>query len=172
MLKPSIVTKPVIVAVHGYCLTGGFEIVMEADLRIASEDAVFQLREASLGIMPIGGSNIYLPRMMSPCRAMEILLTAGNFNAETLFNWGFLNRLVKKENLMDAALELAGRIAGNGPLAVQGIIRCFRGTLNMNYAQAFQRELEIGTPIFASADAREGIMAQREKRKPNFPGTY
>jgi enoyl-CoA hydratase/dehydration protein DpgD len=55
MLKPSIVTKPVIVAVHGYCLTGGFEIVMEADLRIASEDAVFQLREASLGIMPIGG---------------------------------------------------------------------------------------------------------------------
>ena len=73
MLKPSIVKKPVIAAVNGYCLTGGFETVMGADLRVASDDAVFQMREASLGIMPTGGSNIYLPRMLTPCRGLEIL---------------------------------------------------------------------------------------------------
>jgi enoyl-CoA hydratase len=172
MLKPSIVAKPVIAAVNGYCLTGGFEMVMGADLRLASEDAVFQMREASLGIMPTGGSNVYLPRILTPCRALEILLTAGNIKAQTLLEWGFLNRVVPVGSLMDAALEMASRIAGNGPLAIQGIVRCFRETREMGYREAFQRELEIGLPIFASADAREGIRAQQEKRKPNFPGTY
>jgi enoyl-CoA hydratase len=172
MLKPNIVKKPVIAAVNGYCLTGGFEMIMGADLRVASEDAVFQMREASLGIMPTGGSNVYLPRILTPCRAMEILLTAGNFKAQTLLEWGFLNRVVPVGSLMEAATELAERIAGNGPLAVQGIVRCFRETMEMGYSAAFAKELEIGLPIFASADAREGIRAQKEKRKPNFPGTY
>jgi len=172
MLKPNIVRKPVIAAVNGYCLTGGFEMIMGADLRLASEDAVFQMREASLGIMPTGGSNVYLSRILTPCRAMEILLTAGNFKAQTLYEWGFLNAVVPVGSLMPAAMELAGRIADNGPLAVQGIIRCFRETMDMGYAEAFRRALEIGLPIFASMDAREGIRAQKEKRKPNFPGTY
>lgn len=172
MLKPSIVKKPVIAAVNGYCLTGGFEMIMGADLRLASEDAVFQMREASLGIMPTGGSNVYLPRILTPCRAMEILLTAGNFKARTLLEWGFLNGVVPVGGLMAAAMELAEKIAGNGPLAIQGIIRCFRETREMGHTEAFRKELEIGLPIFSSADAREGILAQREKRKPNFPGSY
>jgi len=172
MLKPNIATKPVIAAIHGYCLTGGFETVMGADLRVASEDAVFQMREASLGIMPIGGSNVYLTRMMTPCRGLEILLTAGNYDAKTLLEWGFLNRVVPKEKLMDAAMELALKIAANGPLAVQGIIRCWRETKDMPWPQAFDREVEIGLPVFGSQDAREGILAQREKREPNFPGKY
>ncbi|MHB9097252.1 MAG: enoyl-CoA hydratase/isomerase family protein [Syntrophales bacterium] len=172
MLKPNIVKKPVIAAVNGYCLTGGFEIIMGADLRLASEDAVFQMREASLGIMPTGGSNVYLPRILTPCRAMEILLTAGNFPAKTLCEWGFLNRVVPVGELMSAALEMAERIAGNGPLAIQGIIRCFRESREMTYMEAFRKELEIGLPIFSSADAREGVLAQKEKRKPNFPGRY
>ncbi|MDD5711537.1 MAG: enoyl-CoA hydratase-related protein [Smithellaceae bacterium] len=172
MLKPNIVMKPVIAAVNGYCLTGGFETIMGADLRVASDDAVFQMREASLGIMPTGGSNIYLPRILTPCRAAEILLTAGNFKAQTLYEWGFLNKVVPRGELMDAALELAERVAANGPLAIQGIVRCFRETADMTHADGFARELEIGTPIFASPDAREGVTAQREKRKPNFPGRY
>jgi enoyl-CoA hydratase len=170
MLKPSIVNKPVIAAINGYCLTGGFEMVMGADIRVASEDAVFQMREAALGIMPTGGSNVYLPRMMSPCRALEILLTADNFTARTLCDWGFINRVVAREELMNTALEIAGRIAGNGPLAVQGIIRCHRETMDMDYAEAFQKELEIGMPIFGSEDAREGVRAQKEKRRPNYTG--
>jgi len=172
MLKPNIVKKPVIAAINGYCLTGGFEMIMGADLRIASENAVFQMREASLGIMPVGGSNIYLPRILTPCRALEILLTAGNFRARTLCEWGFINHVVPQDDLMKKAMELAERIAGNGPLAVQGIIKCFRESRDMLYADAFKREIEVGLPIFGSQDAREGIRAQKEKRKPNFPGKY
>jgi enoyl-CoA hydratase len=172
MLKPNIVKKPVIAAINGYCLTGGFEMVMGADLRIASDDAIFQMREASLGIMPVGGSNIYLPRMITPCRALEILLTADNFSADTLCSWGFINKVVPRHELMDASLKLAGRIAGNGPLAVQGIVRCYREIRDMTYKEAFRREIEIGMPVFGSLDAREGILAQKEKRTPNFPGKY
>ena len=85
---------------------------------------------------------------------------------------GFLNAVVPKTGLMQAALELAKKITANGPLATQGIIRCYRETQDMNYPEAFAKEIEIGLPIFASKDAREGVMAQKEKRKPNFPGKY
>jgi enoyl-CoA hydratase len=122
--------------------------------------------------MPTGGSNIYLPRILSPCQAMEVLLTANNFKARTLQEWGFLNRVVPAGELMAAAMEMAQRIAANGPLAVQGIVRCFRESRDMSYPDAFKKELEIGLPIFSSLDAREGIKAMKEKRKPDFPGKY
>jgi enoyl-CoA hydratase len=170
MLKISFCNKPIIAAVHGYCLTGGFEMVMGADLRVASHDAVFQMREASLGIMPFGGGNVFLPRQVGSCRALEILLTAGNFDAKTMYEWGFLNRLVEKDKLMDAALDLAEKIASNGPLATQGIIKLSREMRMRELKDAFVREVAIGMPIFASEDAREGIKAMKEKRKPNFPG--
>lgn len=172
MLKVSFVNKPVIAAINGYCLTGGFEMVMGADLRVASTDAVFQMREASLGIMPTGGGNVFLPRNVSPCRALEILLTAGNFDAQTLYDWGFLNRVVEREKLMDTSMELAEKIASNGPLSTQGIIRMSRETRMLEMKESFKKEVEIGMPIFGSEDAREGVRAQKEKRKPNFPGKY
>jgi enoyl-CoA hydratase len=172
MLKVSFANKPVIAAIHGYCLTGGFEMVMGADLRVASTDAVFQMREASLGIMPTGGGNIFLPRHVGTCRALEILLTADNFDAQTMYEWGFLNRVVPKDKLMDNAFELAEKIANNGPLATQGIIRLNRELRMKELKDAFIREVEIGIPIFSSQDAREGVKAQKEKRKPDFPGKY
>ena len=170
MLKFSFVKKPVIAAINGYCLTGGFEMVMGADLRVASYDAIFQMREASLGIMPIGGGNVFLPRIVSPCRALEILLTAGNYSAQTLYEWGFLNRVVARRDLMATSMELAEKIAANGPLATQGIVRCAREIRNMDLSEAFLKEVELGGPIFGSEDAREGVRAQREKRPPEFPG--
>jgi enoyl-CoA hydratase len=172
MLKVDFVKKPIIAAINGYCLTGGFEMVMGADLRVASTDAVFQMREASLGIMPTGGGNIFLPRHVSPCRALEILLTAGNFNAQTMYDWGFLNRVVEKDKLLDCAMELAAKIADNGPLSTQGIIRLSRQVRMAELNKYFNLEVEIGMPIFGSEDSREGVMAQKEKRKPNFPGKY
>jgi enoyl-CoA hydratase len=172
MLKISFLKKPVIAAIHGYCLTGGFEMVMGADIRVASVDAVFQMREASLGIMPTGGGNIFLPRHVGTCRALEILLTAGNYDAKTMYEWGFLNRVTPREKLMETALELAGKIAANGPLATQGIIRFNREMRMKEFGDLFVREVEIGMPIFASEDAREGVRAQKEKRKPEFKGVY
>jgi len=172
LLKGNIVNKPVIAAIHGYCLTIGFEFVMAADLRVASTDAVFQMREASLGIMPTGGGNVFLPWHVSPCRALEILLTAGNYDAQTLYEWGFLNRVVPREKLMDTALELAQKIADNGPLATRGIVRLSREMRMMQFRESFTREVEIGMPVFGSEDSREGVRAQKEKRKPEFPGRF
>ncbi len=86
---------------------------------------------------------------------------------------GFLNRVAPdRDGMMKTAMELAERIAGNGPLSVQGIIRCWRESRDISWADAFKKELDIGLPVFGSQDAREGIQAQREKRKPNFPGKY
>lgn len=170
MLKFSFIMKPVIIAVNGYCLTGGFEMAMGADIRIASYDAIFQMRESSLGIMPIGGGNVFLPRIVGPNRALEILLTAGNYDAQTLYEWGFLNRVVKKAELMSTTMAMAEKIANNGPLACQGIIKFAREMREMELRCAFDREVEIGLPVFGSEDAREGVRAQKEKRKANFPG--
>lgn len=168
MLKYKEFDVPVIAAVHGYCLTGGFEMAMGCELRVASEDAVFQMRETTLGIMPIGGSNVFLPAQVGATRALEILLTGDNFSAATLYEWGFLNRVVKKEKLMDEAMKLADRIAGNGPKSIRGIVRCSRQIQGKSMDDAFNTEIEIGAPVFSSDDAREGILAQKEKRKPNF----
>lgn len=168
MLKYKNFDVPVIAAIHGYCLTGGFEMAMGCELRVASEDAVFQMRETTLGIMPIGGSNVFLPAQVGAARALEILLTGDNFSAQKLYEWGFLNRLTTKDKLMDCAMELAERIAGNGPKSIRGITRCARKIQGKTFDEGFAIELEIGAPIFPSDDAREGVLAQKEKRKPNF----
>jgi enoyl-CoA hydratase len=170
MLRGRTWDKPIVSAVHGLCLTGGFEMVMGTDLRIASEDAEFWMREASFGIMPTGGSNAYLPREIPLAAAKEILLIAEPVPARRLYDWGFINRLVAKDSLMDAAMEMAERIAGNGPLAVSGILKCIRETMNTDIETAMNKELEIGMPIFVSADAREGVRAFKEKRKADFKG--
>lgn len=170
MLKYKSIDRPVIAAVHGLCLTGGFEMVMGCELRVASQDAAFQMRETTLGIMPIGGSNVFLPSQVGSARAMEILLTGNNFPAATLYDWGFLNSVVPKENLMEEAMSYAERIAGNGPRSVRGMVRCARRVPGLPQDKAFEAELEIGSPIFISEDAREGVRAQKEKRRPEFTG--
>ena len=168
MLKYKDLDKPVIAAIHGYCLTGGFEMAMGCELRVAAEDAVFQMRETTLGIMPVGGSNVFLPMQVGSTRAMEILLTGNNFSAATLYDWGFLNRVVPRDKLMDEAMALAVRIAGNGPASIRGMVRCARETRGLSLEDAMRKELVIGMPIFMSEEAREGVRAQKEKRKPNF----
>jgi enoyl-CoA hydratase len=168
MLKYKELDRPVIAAVNGYCLTGGFEMAMGCELRVASEDAIFQMRETTLGIMPIGGSNVFLPLQVGSVRANEILLTGANITAAKLYEWGFLNRVVPREKLMDEAMSLAERIAGNGPRSVRGMVRCSRRIHGVPLEKAFAIEIETGLPIFMSDDAREGVRAQKEKRKPEF----
>jgi len=90
--------------------------------------------------------------------------------ARRLYDWGFINRLVAKDGLMDAAMEMAERVAGNGPLAVSGILKCIRETMHTDIETAMNKELEIGMPIFVSSDAREGVKAFKEKRKADFQG--
>ncbi|HOP34888.1 MAG TPA: enoyl-CoA hydratase/isomerase family protein [Syntrophales bacterium] len=168
MLKIRDLDRPVIAAVNGCCLTGGFEMVMGCDLRVASEDAVFQMRETTLGIMPVGGSNVFLPMEVGKARALEILLTGNNFSAATLYDWGFLNRVVPREKLMEEAMSLADRIASNGPLSVRTMVRLSRRIRGLSLEDALEKELELGMPVFSSEEAREGVRAQRERRKPVF----
>ncbi|RPI93181.1 MAG: crotonase/enoyl-CoA hydratase family protein [Spirochaetales bacterium] len=168
MLKLKDLDRPVIAAVHGLCITGGFELVMGCELRVASDDAVFQMRETTLGIMPVGGSNVFLPMQVGQTRALEILLTGENFTAQQLYDWGFINRVAPRGRYMDEAMALAERIAGNGPRSIRGMVRCSRAIQGKSLEEAMKAELEIGAPIFMSEDAREGVRAQREKRRPEF----
>ncbi len=172
MLKPNIVKKPVIAAVNGYCLTGGFEMIMGADLRLASEDAVFQMREASLGIMPTGGSNVYLPRILTPCRAMEILLTARKFQSADPLRVGIPQQGRPRRRTDAGGDGDGGEDRGQWAARHPGDHPLFPG----KPGDGLHGGLPEGTGDRASRlrqpDAREGIRAQKEKRKPNFPGTY
>lgn len=168
MLKHKDFDKPIIAAIDGLCLTCGFEMVMNCELRIASADAVFRMIEAQLGIMPMSGGNVFLPAQIGKARAMEILLTGDAVTADTLFKWGFLNKVVSKDSLMDESLSLAEKIANNGPEAIQGIIRCGREIMGRSEKEALETEYKIAAPIFRGNQAREGIQAVREKRKPDF----
>jgi len=164
MLKFKELDRPVIAAINGYCLTGGFEMAMGCELRVASEDAVFQMREATLGIMPTGGSNIFLPMQIGSTRAMEILLTGNNFSAATLYEWGFLNKVVPRENLMDESMELAGRIVNNGPMAVRSMVALAQQIKGLSFKEAMDKEVEVGLPVFMSEEAREGVRAQKKEK--------
>ena len=170
ILKQRTWYKPVVAAVHGLCLTGGWEMVMGADLRVASDKAVFQMREPTFGFMPFGGSHVFLPREIPLAAAKEILCLGQEVTASRLYGWGFLNRMTSPDLLMDEAMGMARRICDMGPLAVKGSLRCIQETAGMDLDSALNKELEIGLPIIASADAREGVAAFKEGRKPKFQG--
>jgi len=120
------------------------------------------------GIMPIGGSNVFLPAQVGATRALEILLTGDYFPAQKLYEWGFLNRVTTKDKLMDCAMTLAERICCNGPQSIHGIVKCSRQIQGKTLDQQLDIETAIGAPIFMSEDAREGVRAQKEKRKPDY----
>ena len=162
--------KPVIAAVNGNALGGGTEITNACDLRVASENAVFGTPEAKVGLLPGGGSISRLPRQIPYARAVEMLLIGDSFSAQEALEMGLLNYVVPRAELMPKALDLAGRLAANGPLAVrkikEGIVRCSGLPLD----RALEIENEVSAAVMTSKDAREGPLAFREKRKPNFTG--
>jgi enoyl-CoA hydratase len=162
--------KPVIAAVNGFAIAGGMEMLQGTDLRVASENARFGLQEVKWGLFPMSGSTVRLPRQIPYAAAMEILLTGDLIDARRAYELGLVNRVVPQAEVLNAALEVAGKIASNGPIAVREIRRSARSCLGLPEAQALKRELEIGRPVFATQDAREGPRAFMEKRKPCFEG--
>jgi len=169
LLKKRDLIKPVIAAINGWCLTSGFELTMGADLRIASDDAKFQMRGTRLGIQAIGGANIFLPAIVGNTRALEILLTGSVYSASKLLEWGFLNKIVPtREYLMEEAMGLAERLASFGPRSQQGMIRLNRMAMGLSFEEALKLEFEIALPVLRSNDVVEGIRAQREKREAKF----
>lgn len=170
LLRDIEIWKPIIAAVNGYCIAGGLEMLLGMDIRIASENAFFAIQEPRWGLFPAGGSTVRLPRQIPFCKAMEILLTGEKIDAQEALRMGLVNYVVPQEDLMATAEKYARAIAANGPLAVSAIKRSVIECLSLPLPEAFDREIELASPVFASEDAKEGPMAFMQKRKPEFKG--
>ncbi|MBA4789013.1 MAG: enoyl-CoA hydratase/isomerase family protein [Rhizobiales bacterium] len=151
--------KPLICAVRGLCIGGGFEIMLASDIRIAAADAVFQLPEPSHGFVPAGGTLVRLVRQIGYAHAMEVMLTARRFSPDDMLRYGVVNAVVAPEVVEAHAQEIAARIAALSPTAVQTIKEAALTLQDQPWDAAFAEEAALGQRTFTSADARRGLAA-------------
>lgn len=162
--------KPLIAAVEGYALAGGFEVVLASDLVVAANNAQFGLPEVKRGLCAAAGGLLRLQQQLPERIAMELVLTGDMFGAQRAYEFGLVNRLTAPGEALAGALELAQKIVSNGPLAVAASKRVMRESRDWSSAEMFERQREITDPVFASADAREGAAAFAQKRKAVWQG--
>ena len=162
--------KPVIAAVEGYALAGGFEIALSCDMIVASEAARFGLPEVRRGLVAGAGGLLRLPRRVPYHLAMEIALTGEHFTAERLRQAGLVSSVVGVGEALAGARELAARVAQGAPLAVAASKRVVVESADWASGEAFARQGEVIGPVFVSADAMEGAAAFAEKRAPVWRG--
>lgn len=165
--KPPV--KPLIAAVEGYALAGGLELMIACDLVVANANAKFGIPEAKRGLVAAAGGVMMLPDQIPERVAMELALTGDFITAQRAYELGMINRVVDGPAL-DGALELAARIAENGPLAVRVSKQIMRESRGWSMAERYDRQAQLIGPVFMSQDAREGSLAFAEKRKPNWQG--
>ena len=168
LLKGRRLTKPLIAAVEGPAIAGGTEILQGTDIRVAGESAKFGISEAKWSLYPMGGSAVRLVRQIPYTIACELLLTGRHITATEALEMGLIGHVVPDGQALDKALEIAEVIANNGPLAVQAILRSIHETEGMHENDAFKIDTKIGIEVFLSEDAKEGPMAFKEKRAPQF----
>lgn len=165
--------KPVIAAVNGMAVGGGFELVLAADLVVAAEHATFFLPETSVGVIPDAGS-VRLPRLLPRPVAIEVLIAGRRLSAAEALAWGLVNRVVDGADLSDAALALARRVVDAAPLAVEAVLDLVRRTEHVPVTDGL-RLLRSGTVdpyerMLRSHDALEGPRAFTERRPPRWTG--
>jgi enoyl-CoA hydratase len=158
--------KPLIAAVEGWAVAGGFEVALACDLIAAARDAHFGIPEVKRGLVAAGGALIRLPRRIPYHLAAELALTGDPIDAERAYAVGLVARLAEPGGAVAAARELAATIAANGPLAVAATKRI----LGADESGAWDRQAEFADPVFGSEDAREGARAFAEKRPPVWRG--
>jgi enoyl-CoA hydratase len=161
---------PTIAAVNGYALGGGCEVALACDIRIAAENATFGFPEVSLGILPGMGGTQRLPRLIGPALAKELIFTGRRISAGEAREMGLVNRVVAEGEALNAARELAAEISANGPLAVRHAKAAANRTLDVDLVSGLEFEADQFALLFATEDAREGMNAFGEKRKPEFEG--
>ena len=168
LLKGRRLTKPLIAAVEGPAIAGGTEILQGTDIRVAGESAKFGISEAKWSLYPMGGSAVRLVRQIPYTIACELLLTGRHITATEALAMGLIGHVVPDGQALVKALEIAEVISNNGPLAVQAILRSIRETEGMHENDAFKIDTKIGIEVFLSEDAKEGPLAFKEKRAPQF----
>lgn len=151
--------KPVVSAIRGMCMGGGFEIMLATDIRIAAHNAVFQLPEPKHGFVPAGGTLVRLVRQIGYAHAMEIMLTADRFSADDLLSRGVVNRVVEPDRVEPLAFEFAEKIAALSPIAIQTIKEAALTLQDVPLTDAFQIEASLGQRTFTSEDAKRGLAA-------------
>jgi enoyl-CoA hydratase len=171
LLRDDRPTKPLILAVEGFALAGGTEMLAGTDLRVAAEDATFGVTEVARGLYPMAGSSIRLPRQIPYCLAAEIVLLGRHVTAQEALSWGLVNRVVPKGQALAEARKIARALEQTGPLALRAITRSLRELqTHVPETEAMRRSDDLAGPVFASQDAREGMRAFKEKRKAVFQG--
>lgn len=164
------VKKPVIAAIQGYAVGGGFEIAMSCDMIIASEDAMFGQPEINLGLMPGAGGTQRLARLIGKHKAMELCMTGRLISAKEAYELGIINKVVPKELLMEEAIKLAKELASKAPIALSFIKDSIRKVYEMNLKEGLEYERRLFFLLLSTEDAKEGMKAFIEKRKPSFKG--
>lgn len=165
------VRKPVIAAIHGFCLGGGLEIAMACDMRIAAPSAVFGLPETSLGLIPGGGGTQRLPRIVGLGRALDLLLTGERIDAAEAHRIGLVSRLATAgDHLIDEVQVLAERIAAKPASALAYVKEAARDGLEMDLRAGLKLEKDLFVLLMSTDDRREAAAAFKEKRQPVFTG--
>ena len=162
--------KPLIGAVEGWALAGGFELLLACDLVVASEEARFGVPEVKRALVAAGGAAFLLSRRIPQALALELLLTGDPVSAARAAEMGLVNRVVPAGGALDAAVELAQAIAKNGPLAVAVTKQIARTSNDWTIEQGWKEQGVIATPVFTSQDAMEGATAFAERREPVWTG--
>jgi enoyl-CoA hydratase len=162
--------KPLIAAIEGFAVAGGFEVALACDLIVAAEGAKLGIPEAKRSLVAAGGALLRLPRRMPYHVVMELALTGDAMPAERFHAFGVVNRLAAPGSAVDVALELAAAIARNGPLALAASKAVIEQQFDWSSEEMWARQGELSGPVFASEDAKEGASAFKEKREPVWRG--
>jgi enoyl-CoA hydratase len=162
--------KPLLAAVEGYALAGGLELMISCDLIVAAEDAQFGITEVKRGLVAGAGGLMKLPRQIPPRLAMEMALVGDFCSAQRAAEMGLINRVVPTGTALDAAKELAAKIAANGPMAVRVSKQIMVEQEDWSTEEMWAKQGELANPVFVSEDAIEGATAFAEKRAPNWKG--
>jgi len=162
--------KPLIAAIEGFAVAGGFEVALACDLIVAAEGAKLGIPESKRSLVAAGGALLRLPKRMPYHVVMELALTGDPFPAERFHELGVVNRLAAPGTALDTALELAEEIGRNGPLALAAAKQILEEQFDWSSDEMWQKQGEIAGPVMTSEDAKEGASAFKEKREPRWQG--
>jgi enoyl-CoA hydratase len=162
--------KPLIGAVEGWALAGGFELLLACDLVVAAEDAKFGVPEVKRALVAGAGAAMLLPQRVAPAIALELLLTGEPIGATRGYEIGLINKLVPSGTALEAAVAMGQQIAANGPLAVAVTKQIAKEGRHWSPEEAWSKQGRLMAPVFTSEDAREGATAFAQKRAPVWTG--